>query len=152
QAKRLAGVSAETPRRVDRADALMALVQEVLRGEHPDRAPVEVVISVPAAGLQKASQDSLACAGCSAHGDPISAETARRLACDAGIVEVTVDEHGNPVSAGRKTRALSVAILRALALRDPTCRFPGCTNRLYLHGHHVEHWADGGATEIWNLI
>ncbi|HUQ03884.1 MAG TPA: HNH endonuclease signature motif containing protein [Kofleriaceae bacterium] len=30
------------------------------------------------------------------------------------------------------------------------CRFPGCTNRLYLEGHHIEHWAQGGNTSLDN--
>ena len=82
QATRLANVSAETPttsdaatsaeaarraiRRVDRADALMALVGQVMRGSHAERAPVEVVISVPAAGLQR-SPRSCAAAFARAH-------------------------------------------------------------------------------------
>jgi hypothetical protein len=41
---------------------------------------------------------------------------------------------------------------RALLQRDQACRFPGCTNRLFLEGHHVRHWADGGETDIENMI
>ncbi|MEJ7604164.1 MAG: HNH endonuclease signature motif containing protein, partial [Kofleriaceae bacterium] len=32
------------------------------------------------------------------------------------------------------------------------CRFPGCSNRLFVEGHHVEHWADGGETKLTNLV
>ncbi|MBK7539049.1 MAG: HNH endonuclease [Myxococcales bacterium] len=36
-------------------------------------------------------------------------------------------------------------------LRDRTCRFPGCDHRLFLEGHHLQHWADGGETSLPNL-
>ena len=36
-------------------------------------------------------------------------------------------------------------------LRDRTCRFPGCDHRLFLEGHHLQHWADGGETNLDNL-
>jgi hypothetical protein len=32
-----------------------------------------------------------------------------------------------------------------LNARDRGCRFPGCTHTRYVDGHHVHHWADGGA-------
>jgi hypothetical protein len=28
--------------------------------------------------------------------------------------------------------------------------FPGCTNRIFLEGHHIRHWADGGETSLQN--
>jgi hypothetical protein len=64
---------------------------------------------------------------------------------------VVVDDPRQPLSVGRKTRTIPAAIKRALAVRDRTCRFPGCDHRLYLDGHHIEHWADGGETKIYNL-
>jgi hypothetical protein len=57
------------------------------------------------------------------------------------------DANGNPLSVGRKTRVVSTAIKRALLQRDKACRFPGCTNRLYLHSHHCKPWAEGGETD-----
>jgi hypothetical protein len=32
------------------------------------------------------------------------------------------------------------------------CRHPGCTRRRRLHAHHVRPWAQGGATDLANLI
>ena len=37
-----------------------------------------------------------------------------------------------------------------MLLRDRTCRFPGCDHRLFLDGHHLQHWADGGETSLQN--
>ena len=66
-----------------------------------------------------------------------------------GFVE---DEDGEPLSIGRKSRTIPPAIRRALRARDDGCRFPGCTHRSFLDGHHIEHWADGGETGLDNLV
>jgi hypothetical protein len=86
-----------------------------------------------------------------ADGTQIAAETARRLACDAALVALA-ERDGRPVSVGRKTRAISPALRRALASRDGGCRFPGCTSRRRVHAHHIEHWARGGETKLANLV
>jgi hypothetical protein len=83
-------------------------------------------------------------------GPAVSAETARRLACDGSICEMTHGPDGS-VSPGRKTRVISAPLRRALHARSGTrCGYPGCgaTGR---HGHHVKHWANGGETVPENL-
>lgn len=80
----------------------------------------------------------------------VSAETSRRLACDASVVTVTSDDQSEP-SQTRRSRAIPVSIRRALAARDHTSRFPGCTSRR-CDAHHIEHWVDGGATRLDNLV
>ncbi|HWC32855.1 MAG TPA: HNH endonuclease [Actinomycetota bacterium] len=32
------------------------------------------------------------------------------------------------------------------------CRFAGCERRISLLSHHLRHWADGGATDVDNLV
>ena len=81
----------------------------------------------------------------------VSMETSRRLACDASSVQMRHDADGNVLDVGRKTRAIPPSIRRALAARDTSCRFPGCTSRR-CDAHHVHHWADGGATSLGNLV
>ena len=83
----------------------------------------------------------------------VSAETSRRLACDAATV---VMRHGRAgrvplLDVGRKRRTISPALRRALTTRDPECRFPGCQAR-HCDAHHVRHWAAGGATRLDNLV
>jgi hypothetical protein len=68
-------------------------------------------------------------------GPAIPVETARRLSCDASIVEIVEDEHGEPLDVGRKTRSIPPALRRALKSRDQGCVFPGCTHRRYVDGH-----------------
>jgi hypothetical protein len=82
----------------------------------------------------------------------VSATTARRLACDCGLTPVLEDAHGTAITIGRKRRTIPASMKRALLRRDQTCRFPGCTTRVFLEGHHREHWVDGGETKLGNLV
>ncbi len=81
---------------------------------------------------------------------PVSAETARRIACESGKVPM---RHGSGeiLSVGRKTRTIPPPIRRALRFRDEGCRFPGCTSQ-HCDAHHVVHWAEGGETKLSNLV
>ena len=86
-----------------------------------------------------------------AGGIHVSAETARRLACDAAMVRMQHGPAGEILDVGRRTRTISPALRRALRARDRQCRFPGCRN-VRVDAHHVEHWADGGRTALDNLV
>ena len=112
---------------------------------------------------------------CEVEGVGVSAETLRRLSCDAPVLEVRDaqpcshgghDEsgcghgdkecgHGDKgckLHLGRSRRRASAPLERAVRVRDKgVCQFPGCENRGYLHLHHVKHWADGGPTSLENL-
>ncbi len=133
-----------------RADAFMHMIQDRMRGNRPQRTPIEIIITVPHAGLcGSAEPPDLAMI---ADGDVISTSTAQRYCCDADVVVAHVDEQGMPLSVGRKTRTISASIKRAILLHDRTCRFPGCTHSRYVDGHHIEHWANGGETALPNLM
>jgi hypothetical protein len=78
---------------------------------------------------------------------PIPAETARRLACDAAITPIIDGE------ADRTSRVVPGATRRALIARDKGCRFPGCDcPPAWTDAHDIKHWADGGATTLENPI
>jgi hypothetical protein len=81
----------------------------------------------------------------------VSAETSRRVSCDASVVQMRHSADGTVLDVGRKTRTVPASIRRALQARDRRCRFPGCMARR-CDAHHLEHWVDGGATGIDNLI
>jgi len=83
-------------------------------------------------------------------GTHVSAETSRRLACDASRVVMRHDEEGRVVEIGARTRTIPPALRRALHHRDHGCRFPGCGVR-FGQGHHLQHWAQGGPTTLSNL-
>jgi hypothetical protein len=93
-----------------------------------------------------------------ADGTRLSAETARRLACDASVVVVARASNASGsrgdvrvLDVGRRTRTIPPALRRALDVRDGGCRFPGCASR-FADAHHIQHWADGGETRIENLV
>jgi hypothetical protein len=84
-------------------------------------------------------------------GTRVSAETSRRLSCDAGRVTLRHNADGSILDVGRRTRTVPPAIRRALDARDRGCRFPGCGLR-FTDAHHVTHWAEGGETRLDNLV
>jgi hypothetical protein len=139
-----------------RADALgllaeCALSADLDRGTAGDRH--QVVLHVEGEALrQEASSLVHETELAVLEGGPyVSAETARRLACDASLVVMRHAADGTVLDVGRKTRTIPPAIRRALATRDSHCRFPACSNR-HTDAHHLEHWADGGATRLDNLV
>jgi Domain of unknown function (DUF222)/HNH endonuclease len=136
-------------RAFNRADALVSLAQGYLRGDRPNRSPIEITLTIPASSLPTDAADPIEVGEM---GESfVSTEAARRLSCDAGVVKVIEDEHGVPLSVGRKQRTIAGALKRALSKRDTACTYPGCTNRIFLEGHHIQHWADGGETNLTNL-
>jgi len=132
------------------ADALAlvaetALAQGLDPGAGSER--YQVVVHVDAAALADPAQP-----GQSALEDGlrVSAETSRRLACDATRVVMHHAGDGQVLDVGRRTRAIPPALRRALQARDRWCRFPGCWVR-HAQGHHLHHWANGGPTRLDNL-
>jgi hypothetical protein len=134
-----------------RADALAALAESYLAGSDAASTSADryqVVVHVDAATLHEH-----AAGRCEIERGPaLAIETARRLSCDASLLQILENEHGEPLDVGRKTRSIPPAIRRALNARDGGCRFPGCTHQRYVDAHHIEHWADGGETKLSNLV
>jgi hypothetical protein len=74
----------------------------------------------------------------------VTAETARRLACDAGMTLFVLDRKAGTVHVGRRLRKVTPKMRRLLNLRDRTCQHPGCTiSAEECQPHHL----DGG----WSL-
>ncbi len=135
-----------------RADALVLMAESLLANGAASRPAGErntIVVHIDAEVL--ADPDA---AGRSEleNGPQLAGESTRRLACDASVVRIVEDGDGMPLDVGRKTRSIPPAIHRALRVRDRGCRFPGCTARHFVEGHHVKHWAHGGETSLQNLV
>lgn len=133
-----------------RADALALLAESALqndldRGTGGDR--YQVVVHVDAANEGTAQSVVELDEG----GVRVSAETSRRLSCDASVVVMREGSDGSVLDVGRKTRTIPTPIRRALTARDARCRFPGCTARR-CDAHHITHWAEGGSTALDNLM
>ena len=89
--------------------------------------------------------------GTTADGTLLTPATARRIACDAGIIPVLLGSDGEVLDLGRTARLFSPAQARAVLLRDRQCSFPGCDiPGFWTQLHHVRHWVDGGATDLSN--
>ncbi|MDX3193821.1 DUF222 domain-containing protein [Streptomyces sp. MN03-5084-2B] len=83
----------------------------------------------------------------------ISAAEARVHACDAMIIPAVLGGKSEPLNLGRLRRLISAGLRRALFLRDRGCAFPGCHRPpRHCQGHHIRHWAEGGPTELGNLV
>jgi hypothetical protein len=144
------------------ADAVAELVTSS-NGE--DAPPATLVVHADAAVLARDGSDRSGDSGGSAtetdpdetllaeteSGAQLTDEAVRRLACDARI-EWVLEADGRAVGIGRRGRAVPGWLLRPLKYRDPECRFDGCSRTQSLISHHVVHWADGGPTDLDNLI
>ena len=144
-------VSAEPPTMAQQqADALALVAETALRhgidpGASGERYQVVVHVDAPAlADPDQPGQSVLA------DGTHVSAETSRRLACDASRVVMRHGRDGRVVEVAARTRTIPPALRRALHHRDHGCRFPGCGRR-FGQGHHLRHWAQGGPTTLSNL-
>jgi hypothetical protein len=86
-------------------------------------------------------------------GGVISASAVRRIACCAGVQRVVLDPAGAVLDVGREYRTATPAQFAALTARDGGCAFPGCTRPAsWCIAHHIKHWADGGETNLDNLV
>jgi hypothetical protein len=142
--------SSEVSRRRGRADDLRFLLESALAGGLDpgtcgDRYKVVVhvdgkVLENPAGPGQSALEPGVG----------VSAETSRRLACDAGVVEMRHDERGNVLEVLSREESIPPALRGALDRREPTCRWPGCGLKVK-QAHYLEHWADGGERKVTNL-
>jgi uncharacterized protein DUF222/HNH endonuclease len=86
-------------------------------------------------------------------GCPLTPKAVRRLACDAGIIPVVLNGKSVPLDVGRSRRLVKPSQRAALVARDQGCAYPGCCQAAqYTDAHHIRHWADGGATDLDNLV
>jgi hypothetical protein len=87
-------------------------------------------------------------------GVPITPNTVRMLACDAGIIPAVLGGESEILDLGRSTRTWTRAQRRAAKLRaHGHCEAPKChadIGRCDLH--HERHWAHGGPTDLDNAI
>jgi hypothetical protein len=132
--------------RAERYQVVLHVDQATLRGDEGGADPVGAAAETDAPGDPGAGPRSHL-----SDGTRVSAETARRLGCDAAAVTVLRGSDGSVLDVGRRTRTIPPALRRALEIRDGGCRFPGCGLR-FCDSHHIVHWALGGETKLENLV
>ncbi len=135
----------------NQADALVAVCRSVLENglSQSDETPaVSVVVHVDEKVLNDPSAE-----GCSHIEEvgTVSSHTARRLACDAGVMRLVYRQDGILEPEG-KTQSIPRHIRRAVRTRDMGCRWPGCNQRRFVDCHHVIFWSKGGPTKVSNLV
>jgi Domain of unknown function (DUF222)/HNH endonuclease len=111
--------------------------------------PYVVVVHAP---LETLADESSEAAGELERDGLISADTVRRLACDATVIVALDDELGHTMYEGRARRFPSGPQRREVMRRDRHCRFPGCSNATFTNVHHIKPWGSGGRTDLENLV
>jgi hypothetical protein len=134
-----------------RADALVDICSHFLScvdvTAHEGRAerPVLVLVSTPDQLREGRAQmlDGLA----------VPAPDVRAASCDCAVQHLVIDRNGVPLHLGRAQRLASQAQFTAIAVRDRSCRFPGCDRPVaWCDAHHVHEWEAGGTTCVTNLL
>lgn len=84
------------------------------------------------------------------HDDSVSLATAERHLCDAGSVPIVLDDDGQCVNVGRRSRLFTPKQRIGLAVRDGGCLWPGCDRPpSWCEAHHIDEWLrDHGRTDI----
>jgi len=130
-----------------RADALVEICRRHLDGSYPSgtRRP-HVTLTVSRRELDTGA------GFVEMEGGSVGIDGVRRLACDASVSTVTVDDCSRPVAADPARRVIPPTLRRALEARDRHCTHPGCdVPARWCDAHHITHWIDGGPTTLANL-
>lgn len=127
-----------------------AFVASVRPGPRGSKGPPSntVVVHAP---VETLLDDTSTLAGELERDGMISADTVRRIACDATIILAVDDDVGHTMYEGRSFRTPTDTQRREIMRRDRHCRFPGCTNVTFTNAHHVAPWKAGGTTDVDNL-
>lgn len=130
-----------------RADALMRLVC----GEEPPKVGVDILIDAETLAGRPPADPRKGCCEVVGHG-PIPLVLARTLACDAAIGRIVMRGDSEVLDLGRRTRLVTPALRRSLAVRDRTCVETGCdVPAHWCDAHHVVPWQRHGPTSLENL-
>ena len=134
------------------ADALGEICEHVLdEGQLPEVCGEKPHLTVTVSHEQLRRQ--LRGGSLTASGLRIGPKEIRRLACDSKIITAVLAGRGEPLDVGREQRTATKYQRRALAARDGGCAHPGCTRPPnWCSAHHIKHWADGGRTDIDNMV
>ncbi len=89
--------------------------------------------------------------GSTVDGASVSAESIRRLACEADIIPLVMGGPSEILDQGRRRRLVTPGQRVRLAARDRCCTIPGCTvPATWCDAHHIVPWALGGASDLSN--
>ena len=128
--------------------ALVELLEHLPAGHLHSKAAATVVVTMELDQLR----GELKVAGTDV-GEDISAEKARQLACNAGIIPAVLGGGSIPLDLGRSNRLFSEAQRTMLAAKYDSCAAAGC-DRPYAWSelHHQQPWQHGGKTDLDQAI
>ncbi|HET6209227.1 MAG TPA: DUF222 domain-containing protein [Jatrophihabitans sp.] len=118
-------------------------------GELPDHAglPAQLIITMSLTDLERRAGRAT-----THHGGILTINDALRLAADAQVLPVILDQTGDILAYGRGRRLASAGQRKALFARDRGCTFPGChRTAAQSEIHHTTDWAHGGRTDLNSL-
>ena len=126
-------------------DALVAIAAHYLatHGEPPSLtgAPRTMIVTIDLETLENHLRDRWIALP---DGATVSAATARRLACNAGIIPIALGSNGQVLDVGEAGREFTATTRRAAYYRDGgRCAFPNCRNPL-AELHHILFRRHGG--------
>ncbi len=126
-------------------EALVQMASEsVAEDRDHDRATVVVHVNLDSLS----DPDATVWAG----GRELGREDLLRMTCDGRMQPAVDDPNGITIGIGRVSRQIPAWLRRTMTERDGGCRFPGCRRTRWTHGHHLRHWANGGPTNLDNLV
>jgi hypothetical protein len=130
-----------------RADALVGLITGARR---IGRRVPQVVMLIDDQTMGAGVHERTVCE--TGAGQPVPAETVRRVACDADVIPVVVDTHGVVLNMGRTQRTATSEQRSALRVMYRTCAHPDCGVGFDACDiHHVTPWHPVGLTDLDNL-
>ena len=136
------------------ADTLVDLITRPDNAHGPvggDRRVPEVIVLIDLDTLRHGLHDHGVAE--TADGNPLPADTIRRMCCDADIIPAVLNTEGATVDVGRERRVATRHQRRALRAMHTSCAHPGCTVRFdNCQIHHVTPWEHGGPSDLANLL
>jgi hypothetical protein len=118
------------------------------------RPQVNVTVSIDTLAADPRSGEAVDCGWLERFGvpsQPLTVDTAQRLACDATLRPLVVDADGQLVVFGSASRVIPPSMRALVVRRDRHCRFAGCRARID-EVHHVVFYSRGGPTRSDNLL
>lgn len=138
-----------------RYEALMTVVRRGVAGTkgQPTTPKAMVAVTIDFEVLKRMLSEAGDAPGCGAtlDGALVSADTIRRLACEADIIPMVLGTDGEILDQGRRHRTVTPAQRVYLAKRDQGCTIPGCTvPATWCDAHHVIWWSRDGDSNVLN--
>ncbi|MFK5632960.1 MULTISPECIES: DUF222 domain-containing protein [unclassified Ornithinimicrobium] len=139
-----------------RYDAFMTVIRRGVAGTRgqPTTPKAMLLVTLDFETLKRQlaqSQGNAPGCGATLDGASVSAETIRRLACEADLVPMVLGGAGEVLDQGRRHRLVTPGQRVRLAVRDRGCTIPGCTvPATWCDAHHVVPWSHGGRSDLSN--